>query len=260
MGMRSAALLAGACLVAVIATGSDHTSASPDATPGRQVQVQVRLLGTPPSMSAPITAGARRKAYESADALLGRAILPPGSQPVPTLSGKWLSAPAMTPGLCSAVEDITSRYVVPLGPPVLQAFLLSHIPAGLSRPAGEGVFTDHSITRADVLRWARRAGPGAQAYFVFEQPEGEKTTTSELDFLYAKAGSGSVLRVDAMVVPTDATCEDPGAPPIRPSGRSSARLVDSPARASPPGSGLAAVPLPASHRPGPGSSGRRRSP
>jgi hypothetical protein len=125
----------------------------------------------------------------------------------------------MTPGICSAVEDITSRYVVPLGPPALQAFLLSHIPAGLARPPGEGVFTDHSITRADVLRWARQAGLGAQAYFAFEQPEGEKTTTSELDFLYARAGTGSVLRVDAMVVPSDATCEDPGAPPIRPSAR-----------------------------------------
>jgi hypothetical protein len=240
MGMRTAALLAVACLVALIATGSDQTSASPAATPGPQVQV--RLLGTPPSMAALITAGARRRAYESADALLGKAILPPGSQPVPTLSGKWLSAPAMTPGLCSAVEDITSRYVVPLGPPALQAFLLSHIPAGLARPPGEGVLTDYSITRDDVLRWARQAGPGAQAYFAFEQPEGEKTTTSELDFLYARAGTGSVLRVDAMVVPSDARCERMSALPMRASGR----------LASPPGSGRAPVPLPASHRTGRG--------
>jgi hypothetical protein len=244
MVMRSAALLAVACLVAVIATGSDQTSASPTATPGRQAQVQVRLLGSP-SMAELITAAARRKALASADALLGKAILPPGSRPVPTLSGKWLSAPAMTPGLCSAVEDVTSRYVVPQSPPDLQAFLLSHVPAGLSRPPGEGVVTDHSITRADVVRWARRAGSGAQAYFVFEQPQGERVTTSELDFLYAKAGTGSVLRVDAMVVPSDATCEDPGAPPIRPSGPPSATPP-----ASPPGSGRAAAPLPASHRTG----------
>src|SRR5260370_37670697 len=141
----------------------------------------------PPVPARPIAPAAQQDAVAEANRLLASAVLPPGSRPVAHLPGRHLAGPAQLPA-CNPIEDATRLWAIPEAPTPLSAFLVSHVPTNMTNQV-HGGSTFRGVPISYVVVDARTA-----------------SSSDELVFTFARVGSWTGLRVDAVTVLRGATC------------------------------------------------------
>jgi hypothetical protein len=157
-------------------------------------EARVRTIaGVPaPLPVRPVTPVARRVAVAAAVRMLAGAVAPPGARAVASLSDRYLDGAAQLPG-CNPVEDGTRLWLVPGSGGSLARFLLTHLPAGMRNQVAGGSTASGVPT----------------SYVIVDVPGGNHPQGS-LVFTFARIGSDTGLRVDALTVPSGADCASGG--------------------------------------------------
>ena len=122
--------------------------------------------------------------------LLASAVLPKGATPVASTSIALLRSPDSTIG-CSPLATVHRFVRVPNSTPgAVERYLVAH-PTPSLRSAGTGSAGD---------------GSGVTDLSVLQQPDPSDASSPTLDFAISAQGGATIVRIDATVVPTGATC------------------------------------------------------
>jgi hypothetical protein len=154
-----------------------------------------RTIAGAPIPTGHVTRDARQHAADNASRLLASALLPPDSHPVAKLPGRALDQPAQLEG-CNPLEDAGRLWLTPEAPAAVTAFLTGHVPAGTTNSVrGGSTLAGRPTSFVVVDDVARRSPDGKLA-----------DTGAELVFTFARVGSLTGVRVDAITVPPGAAC------------------------------------------------------
>jgi hypothetical protein len=198
--------------IALSGTACGQSPAAPHNPPshGRTTRVRVRIInGTdaqqPPQ---PVAQAAKRHAVAAAIRMVTMAIVPPGSSDVARLDGKDLTEPAQV-SACDPLVDATTLWLVREPAGKLTIFLLHHVPRGM-RNDEAGSMSSGGVTTS---------------YSVADMPAGKHPAQRTLIFTFAPVGRAIGLRVDALTIPSGASCMSAG-------GGNAAEAPSSPAPSS----------------------------
>jgi hypothetical protein len=160
-------------------------------------RVRVRIINGigPVEPGAHITRAARQHAVAAAIRIVSSAILPPGFREVARLPGSNLSEPAQEVA-CNPIVDATTLWLLrgPAGD--LAAYLVDHVPPGMTND-GTGSLTSGGVTTSAS---------------VSDIPRGKHPAQQTLIFTFGSVGRAGAtgLRVDALAVPSSAVCMSAG--------------------------------------------------
>jgi hypothetical protein len=160
-------------------------------------RVRVRIINGVDQAQPPIriTREARGHAVAAAIRMVRSAIVPPGSRDVARLPGNSLSEPAQL-SACDPIADATTLWLIRGSAGKLTAFLVHHVPPGMTNQ-GTGTSTSGGVTTSDS---------------VADIPGGKHPAQETLLFTFGPLGRarGTGLRVDALTVPSGALCMSAG--------------------------------------------------
>jgi hypothetical protein len=178
------------CGLSGLSPAPSHQASAMAAATGARVRT---IAGVPAALPVrPVTPVARRLAVAAAVRMLAGAVVPPGARAVASLSDRYLDGAAQLPG-CNPVEDGTRLWLVSGSAGSLTRFLLTHLPAGM---------------RHEVAGGSSAFGVPT-SYVIVDVPGGHHPAGS-LVFTFARIGSDTGLRVDAITVPSGAVCASGG--------------------------------------------------
>ena len=180
----------------IVLAGSGCGSLAPH-TPATMTAARgwLRTIAGAPVPAGHVTRVARLNAAGQASRLLAGALLPPGSHPVAKLPGRALDQPAQLEG-CNPLEDAGRLWLTPEAPAAVTAFLTGHVPAGTTNSVrGESTLAGRPTSFVVVDDVLRRSRDGKLV-----------DTGAELVFTFARSGSRTGVRVDAITVPPGAAC------------------------------------------------------
>ncbi len=140
---------------------------------------------------------ARTRAEAAARQLLETGNVPYESEPVSSLPGAGLSQPGLRQ-TCDVIIDASHLYLVSASPAAATTYLLAHVPPGLHQL---GNTPEHVTDHGKTIDWA-----------FADLPVGSRLFSNMLVFTYTQLSHQTGLRVDALTIPSEATCEDPGGP------------------------------------------------
>jgi hypothetical protein len=156
-------------------------------------RVHVRITnGTDPAQApVRVTPAASQHAVAAAIRIVKSAILPGGSRAIAQLPGKNLSEPAQV-SACDPIVDATTLWLISGSASKLTAFLVHHVPPGMTNQE-TGSSTSGGVTTSDS---------------VADVPRGKHPPQETLIFTFGPAGRANTigLRVDALTVPSGALC------------------------------------------------------
>jgi hypothetical protein len=181
----------GALALAVAGCSTSMALPHPHVTMTVPVGVQVRSISREPMPAGRTTAVARQHAVADAIRMLHDIVLPPGSRAVASFRNRALDNPGVIEA-CNPLEDAARLWLVPGSAGHLAAFLLAHMPAGMTS-GGIGHVSQAGGFQTDNIQEIR---PG--------------NSQAELEFNFARIGSDTGLRADALVVPSGSGCSSAG--------------------------------------------------
>jgi hypothetical protein len=185
------------CAIALGATGCGQPAAplhkQPPLTAATWVRVRVINGMDVSQFPQPMTPAVRQHAVAVSIRLVRSAIVPPGSREVAHLVGKNLSEPAQE-SACNPIVDATTLWLFRGAASGLTTFLIDHVPPGMTNE-GTGSLTSGGV---------------ATSYSVADIPGGKHPAQRTLLFTFGPVGRATGLRVDALTIPSGASCASSG--------------------------------------------------
>jgi hypothetical protein len=196
VGVVSAIALGGTGCGQSPAVSHNQSAPSPARTTlAATTRVRVRIINGMDAQQRPqpITQAAKRHAVAAAIRMVTMAIVPPGSSDVAHLGGRDLTEPAQV-SACDPIVDATTLWLIRGSAGRLTTFLLRHVPRGM-RNDEAGSMTSGGVTTS---------------YSVADVPAGKHPPQRTLVFTFAPVGRATGLRVDALTIPSRASCMSAG--------------------------------------------------